>query len=185
MLWAALLPCAPNAAPPTTDALSGLAVWCLQFTPRVAIAEAVAVVMEVESSARLFGGKRALAIRVREEAAEVDVQCLSWAPTALGAVALARAGVRNGFAKPLPDLLDGLPLASLDAINVHAPTLASLGCQTLGQVRALPRGGLSRRFDTQLLATLDEAYGLRQTGHSWVSLPEQFCAKLELNLSVR
>lgn len=180
MLWAALLPAALNAAPPTTDVLSGLAVWCLQFTPRVAISEGIAVVMEVEASARLFGGKRALAIQVREASAELDVQSLSWAPTALGAVALARAGVRNGFAKPLAELLDALPLAVLDAVNLHAPTLARLGCLTLGQVRALPRGGLSRRFDAQLLTTLDEAYGLRQSGHVWISLPEQFRAKLEM-----
>ena len=101
MLWAALLLNAPP--PPTsprTDALQGLAVWCLQFTPRVAIVEAAAVLMEVEGSARLFGGRRQLAARVREECIEMGVAFLSWAPTSLAALALARAGVRNGFAKP-------------------------------------------------------------------------------------
>ena len=38
------------------------------------------------------------------------------------------------------------------AVRPHRATLARLGCQTLGEVRALPRGGLSRRFDKQLLA---------------------------------
>ena len=181
MLWAALLLQLPSdPSPPSTDAVQGLAVWCLQFTPRVAIFETSAVVMEVEGSARLFGGKRELAARVREECAGLGVQMLSWAPTSLAAVALARSGVRNGMSKPLDQLLDGLPLNCLGAVSEHAPTLARLGCRTLGNVRALPRGGLSRRFDKALLSALDEAYGLRPAGHDWVALPDQFRAKLEL-----
>ena len=54
--------------------------------------------MEVATCARLFGGKRELAQRVREECTELGVQALSWAPTSLAAVALARSGLRNGFA---------------------------------------------------------------------------------------
>ena len=143
MLWAALLPEAhPSPNPSRTEALQGLAVWCLQFTPRVAMVEA-AVLMEVEGSERLFGGRRALAARVREESAALGLAFLAWAPTSLGALALARCGVRNGFAQPLAVLLDALPLASLAAVAAHAPMLARLGCTTLGQVRALPRGALS------------------------------------------
>ncbi len=180
MLWAALLPEAHHSPDlPRTDALLGLAVWCLQFTPRVAIVEA-AVLMEVEGSERLFGGKRALVAQVREASAALGVVFLAWAPTSLAALALARSGVRNGFAQPLPVLLDALPLASLTAVAAHAPMLARLGCTTLGQVRALPRGGLSRRFDKELLVALDQAYGLRPSAYAWVVLPEQFHAKLEL-----
>ena len=47
MLWVALsLPRAPDATPPSSDALHALATWALQFTPRVAIADE-AVVLEV------------------------------------------------------------------------------------------------------------------------------------------
>ncbi|MBU6259129.1 MAG: DNA polymerase Y family protein [Burkholderiales bacterium] len=185
MLWAALLPDAiPGDASARTDALSGLATWCLQFTPRVAVVEALsespAVVMEVEASVRLFGGKRRLAQRVREECAGLGVRQLSWAPTSLAAVALARSGASNGFSKPLDALLDGLPIEALAGVARHQPTLARLGCRTLGQVRALPRGGLSRRFDAELLAALDQAYGLRPEAHTWIELPEAFHAKLEL-----
>ena len=64
MLWAALsLPCAPDGTPPSSDELRGLATWALQFTPRVAIADE-AVVLEVEASTRLFGGRRALHERI-------------------------------------------------------------------------------------------------------------------------
>jgi protein ImuB len=180
MLWAALLPELSPDSTPSTEALAGLATWCLQFTPHVAVLEASAVVMELDSSARLFGGKRQLVQRVRGECVELGVQFLSWAPTSLGALALARCEIRNGFAKPIAQLLDALPLASLTAVQSHAPTLARLGCQTLGQVRALPRGGLSRRFDKELLEALDRAYGLRPDGYAWVVLPETFHSKLEL-----
>jgi len=47
-------------------------------------------------------------------------------------------------------------------------------------VRKLPRGGLSRRFDAELLGALDQAYGLRPEAHRWVELPDTFSAKFEL-----
>jgi protein ImuB len=185
MLWAALLPDKlPDGPQRRTEALEGLATWCLQFTPRVAVLEALldcpAVAMEVEQSVRLFGGKRRLVLRVRDECAELGVRQLAWAPTSLAALALARAGLSNGFVKPLAQLLDALPLQTLTHVAVHQATLARLGCQTLGHVRALPRGGLSRRFDAQVLTALDQAYGLRPESYAWAQLPETFAAKLEL-----
>ena len=175
MLWAALLPDRlPSDESRRTEATSGLATWCLQFTPRVAVieplSESPAIVMEVESSTRLFGGKRRLVSRVREESVDLGVRQLSWAPTSLAAVAMARAGKSNGFAKPIDQLLDALPLETLTSVAAHRATLAPLGCQNLGQVRALPRGGLSRRFDAELLAALDQANGVRAEAHTWIEL---------------
>lgn len=185
MLWATLLLVdLPSDPSRRTDALSGLATWCLQFTPRVAVIETLserpAVGMEVEASVRLFGGKRRLVQRVRDESAELGVGQLSWAPSSLAALALARAGQSNGFARPIEQLLDELPIATLTAVGAHHATLIRLGCQTLGHVRALPRGGLSRRFDADLLAALDRAYGLRPEAHAWVELPDTFRLRLEL-----
>ena len=128
MLWAALLPASlPFDDSRRTDALIGLATWCLQFTPRVSLIEASAaepaVAMEVEASLRLFGGRRKLVERVRDECAELGVRQLSWAPTSLAAVALARAGVSNGVSKPLDQLLDALPLHTLTQIDAHSAML--------------------------------------------------------------
>lgn len=87
MLWAALLPDKlPSDESRRTEATSGLATWCLQFTPRVAViephSESPAVVMEVEASVRLFGGKRKLVERVREECADLGVRPWSRCSTA-------------------------------------------------------------------------------------------------------
>jgi len=89
-------------------------------------------------------------------------------------------GIRDGFAGPLAKVLDPLPFECLDAVSAYGATLVRLGCRTLADVRKLPRGGISRRFDSQLLLALDQAYGLRPEGYPWVTLPETFTAKLEL-----
>ncbi len=180
MLWSALLLPRPDDACPSIDAaLQALAVWALQFTPRVAVADE-AVVMEVAGSLRLFGGRRALAERVWAEGQELGVQRLAWAPNSLAALALARAGIQHDGRAPLSTVLDALPLAVLSAVRPHAVTLAHIGCRTLGDLRALPRGGVARRFDKQLLHALDQAHGLAPEVHQWIELPETFDARLEL-----
>lgn len=179
-LWAVLLPASdPPGSSPSPEALHGIATWALQYTPRVAIVEA-SVALELEASTRLFGGRRRLVERIKAEAAELGCTAPSWAPTSLAALALARAGVTNGFAKPLDQVLDALHLTSLSAVAAHEPTLARLGCRTLADVRALPRGGISRRFDAAVLTALDQAYGLRPESHAWVPIPERFVQRLEL-----
>ena len=185
MLWTALLlpPSARDPQSTSSDALRAVAIWALQFTPRVTVSED-AVLMEVEASTRLFRGKRALRDRVVAEAPELGVCKVAWASTSLAAHALARCGIENGFKKPLQDLLDALPMQCLSAVRPHETTLAQTGCRTLGDVRALPRGGLSRRFDKQLLIALDKAYGHAPDAHNWEVLPEAFSARLELPFRV-
>lgn len=180
MWWAALLPPpGPEPTSPSDEALQGIAAWALQFTPRVAVADG-AVLMEVEASTRLFGGTQALRGRVAQEARELGLSAVAWAPTSLAALALARAGLEHGGRKALAEVLDALPMESLSAVGPHRDTLARIGCKTLGDLRALPRGGLSRRFDKGLLSALDQAYGLQPEVHTWVVLPETFSLRLEL-----
>ncbi|WP_423594516.1 Y-family DNA polymerase [Roseateles sp. MS654] len=192
MLWVALIlsprPPAPSddpQAPPPhpwgicPEAQAGLAVWCLQFTPRVALMED-AVVMEVEASLRLFRGLPALKARIGDEAPDLGVAAIGWAPTATAALVLARCGVTDLGGRLLQTVLDPLPLRTLSAATEHAESLSRAGINTLGQLRALPRGGISRRFGAALLTMLDQAYSLRPEAHAWVALPEDFHARVEL-----
>ncbi|WP_297654837.1 DNA polymerase Y family protein [Hydrogenophaga sp.] len=181
MLWSALLPSPSAGTAPSIEPAPqrALATWALQFTPRVALADE-AVLMEVEASVRLFGGRHALRERVQGEGREVGVARLAWAPNGLAALALARAGIGNGFQRPLDELLDTLPMDTLSAVHPHRRTLEHIGCRTLGDVRALPRGGIARRFDAQLLQALDQVYGAAPEAHDWVALPEVFEERLEL-----
>ncbi|MGQ2922690.1 MAG: Y-family DNA polymerase [Hydrogenophaga sp.] len=184
MLWSALLPSptSTGTAQPTEAAEAtrrALAIWALQFTPRVALVDE-AVLMEVQASLRLFGGRRALRERVLHEGRELGLAQLAWAPNGLAALALARAGIENGCRLPLDGLLDALPMDTLSAVRPHRLTLEHIGCRTLGDVRALPRGGLGRRFDQRLLQALDEVYGRAPQVHEWVALPASFEERLEL-----
>lgn len=178
MHWAALLTDAGCDSSLPIDP-SGVAVWALQYTPHVAQQDQ-AVMLEVEQCLRLFGGEDHMHQLVETGASELGVSRLAWAPTSLAALACARLGIRDGFAGPLAKMLDPLPFECIDAVNVHGATLVRLGCRTLADVRKLPRGGISRRFDSQLLLALDQAYGLRPEGYAWLTLPEKFSARLEL-----
>lgn len=176
--WVALLTAAASDSSLPTDP-AGIAVWALQYTNRVAQVDQ-AVLVELEQSLRLFGGEEALQHLIEVGASELGVASLAWAPTSLAALACARLGIRDGFAEPLTKLLDRLPFDSLNAVAAHGATLSRLGCKTLADVRRLPRGGISRRFGSQLLLALDQAYGLRPESYRWTTLPETFAVKLEL-----
>jgi hypothetical protein len=107
-----------------------------------------AVVLELGASLRLFGGRRALHERLREEAPELGCTAIAWAPNSLAALACARAGIVNGLRLPLAQLLDALPLDTLSATGPHRVTLAQLGCRTLGMCgacRAVGSAGASAR----------------------------------------
>jgi protein ImuB len=229
MLWIALqapdeaastLPLPSLESPAPVPDLQALSWWALQFSPRVTVLEG-AVLVEVQASERLFGGRKALLGRVRQACAALHVTRMAVAPTALAARGLLRcmphavvhplAGAHMNAAAPssanptqpqasvapppnvavaacaqrqLSAVLDALPLAALLATQPHAATLQRLGCERLGQLRALPRGGLSRRFGAALLTALDQAYGLQTELYPWVALPEQFSQRLEFNARI-
>lgn len=177
MYWAALLPIQlPHSASPIDG--TSLGTWTLQFAPRVTLCEEC-VLVEVEASARLFGGIARLRELVEQGAAELGAR-VAWAPTGLGALALVRCGISDGFQRPWEKVLDKLPLTALTPVAEHQATLARVGCRTLGDVRALPRGGISRRFSKDLLRALDLAYGLRPETYAWLNIPESFHVRLEL-----
>ena len=187
MLWIALapLPSSPEADdPPQADALLQALAWSvLQFSPRVCVLEQ-AVLLEVEASVRLFHGQRDLLRQIQQQCAPWCTCGMAVAPTALAALAMLKQQADTLTAcnvQTLQRTLDALPLQSLAALALHAPTLQRLGCRTLGQVRRLPRGGVSRRFGALVLDALDRAYGLQAEIYPWIALPEQFRLRLEFS----
>ncbi|MFZ4286477.1 Y-family DNA polymerase [Variovorax sp. HJSM1_2] len=167
------------------EQLQALSWWALQFSPRVCVLEA-SVLLEASGSERLFGGRRALLGRIQEQAQQQGVPCMAVAPTALAALALLQTlAPQDGLqlvgcnSQQLQATLDALPATHLAAARPHDITLQQLGCHTLGPLRALPRGGVSRRFGADLLRAIDQAYGLAAESYAWVQLPEQFTQRLE------
>jgi len=181
---------------PAEEALmTDVALTLLHFTPAVTIdpdAESATVMLDVTASLRLFGGHRALcrAIRARVRQLGTFAQ-LGCGTTAQGAAWLARQPLRRtrrGIVRParraiqparMTRLLDALPVACLQTL-ADPGWLEGVGCRTLGQVRQLPRAGLSRRIGTALLARLDQAYDQAPAGFAWFEAPPAFAQRMEL-----
>lgn len=168
-----------------------LAWWALGFTPHVVWLDE-ALLLEVSACERLWGGRRALVKRVLQlNPALVGVECAR-AATSLIALARLRCQPIGGalaldaleekaqhptprFARPAD-----LPLSTLTAARPHLPVLARLGCRTWGDVTALPRAGLARRFGPELGRALDVAFGHAPDAHAWITPPDRFEQSLEL-----
>ncbi len=149
----------------------------LQFTPRVAQVDE-ALLLEVAASERLFGGRRRLLRRLLEPNGPLASAEYGQGATSLIAMALLRLTVRG---EPVPrDLPAGLPLQVLTAAQAHGPILARAGIRTWGELRALPRVGVARRFGTGLLDALDAAWGERPERYTWLQLPEVFDLQVDL-----
>ena len=185
MQWIALQPgpdavwtrAADHTAGEVPDALLALAPWALQYTPKVARLQD-ALLLELSASERLWGGRRALLNQIYTS--NKPLAPVKYAQGATSLIAYARLQ-DSTLARTLPD---DLPLHTLVAARPHLATLARLGCSHWGQLRALPRGGLARRFGAPLLAALDQAYGAAPDVYPWQALPEVFEATLELGAQV-
>ena len=201
-LWPeAALASAESTVPPQedaatlVDALGALAWWVLRFTPKVARVGDV-LVLEVSGSERLFGGRQPLLRAMLGP--DKPVASVQSARGATSLIALARlqlvvAASQPAFqapaaeaAAPRPGAVapDDLPLSALAAARAHLPTLERIGCTRWGQLRALPRGGVARRFGAPLLDALDCAYGQKPELYPWLVLPEVFDSSLELAAQV-
>lgn len=169
--------------PASAAALRQALGWvALQLTPRV-LPHEEAVLLEVSTCERLFGGRTALLRRLLQNCHAVTP--VRWAEGETLALALARLRLREGHGRAALDMpADAMPLHTLSAAREHLPTLARLGCNTWGQLRALPRGGVVRRFGAPLLDALDAAYGAQEGTHAWLTVPEVFVLQLELQALV-
>ncbi|OLP08646.1 hypothetical protein [Rhodoferax antarcticus] len=165
----------------------------MQFTPKVALLPG-ALLLEVSGSTRLWGGQAALMRRIHTlnkpltligyaqgATSLIAFACLTQAST-LSASASVQPDISASArtTKPLPTAPDDFPLNTLMAAQAHLPILARLGCTCWGDLRALPRAGLARRFGQSLVDALDQAYGQRPDIYPWLTLPEVFEATLEL-----
>ena len=159
---------------PTPEALGW---WALQFTPRVAWVDE-ALLLEVSASLRLWGGHKALLRRIHESNPSPAPVVKAQAAIGIIALAMLRQRVQD---QPVPAQRPAaLPLATLSAARPHLALLSRLGLRTWGDVHALPRGPLVRRFGPELLRALDIAWGLMPESYPWLTLPDRFDQSLEL-----
>ena len=145
--------------------LAGIAA---AFTPQVSIEAPDGLLLEIKPSIRLFGGLKELCRQLRAAcladaafAGSGAPPHFTLAPTAMAALAAARAGARCFITDPrqLPARLKLLPVRVLRWPEDTNARLLAMGVRTLGDLLRLPRAGFARRFGPALLADLDRLQG--------------------------
>jgi protein ImuB len=178
---------APRDPAAETEALLGAAGWAAQFTPGVALEFPDGVLLEVSGSLKLFGGLEPLLERLRRGLAEMGWSAaFAGAPTPRAAFWLARAGKQKfiGESAELDPVLAELPVEVLRCNDETLAAFEAIGVRTLGELRALPREGMARRFGQGPLAELDRALGRLPDPRNFFVLPARFGAAIELPAEV-
>lgn len=164
------------------QAVSDVATALMQFSPQVAIAEEQTVLVDVSASLRLFGGIRSILRLIRGALAAFGFTVqTSTAPTGQAAWLMAR--YRGGQRLSIPSFerqLRRLPALLVPEARRFADWFNGLGCESIADLRRLPRAGLKKRCGTALLDTLDRAVGEAPELYEWVQTPPSFNARLEL-----
>ncbi len=168
-------------------ALESVALTLLAFTPKVVLAHANTVLLEVGANTRLFGGLRALLLKVTSTVKDCGFTSrMACAPTAWGAWLLAHARtcrvarrVRIVKDTTLVRVLDALPVSLVPSAQAHDNAFEQIGCATLADLRKLPRKGVARRFGQGILHWLAQAYGEALDSREAFCAPASFEARLE------
>jgi protein ImuB len=167
--------------------LAGIAAT---FTPQVSIEPPDGLLLEIKPSIALFGGLRQLCRQLRDACradrllAQMEVQPrFTLAPTALAALAAARAGARCFITDPdvLPARLKPLSLTTLRWPEEDNARLLGMGVRTLGELIRLPRAGFAKRFGVERLADLDRLLGRRADPRRRLVRSERYRGGLDLD----
>ncbi len=142
-----------------------------------------AIVLEVSRSMGLFGPWPRLEAMLRADLAALGFRHrITAAPTPHAAHVLS--GIGDGLAVLTPDALRGalqrVPIGKSRLPAMATDALPGMGIRTLGQVLALPRDGLRRRFGAELLAVLDRLTGDLPAGLDTYRPPDVFDLRIEL-----
>ncbi len=170
-----------------TEALLGLAAWAAQFTPGLALDFPDALLLEVSGSLKLFGGLSRIAGDLREGCAAMGfTPLIACAPTARAATWFARAGRESVVtdSAQTEKALAALPVSVLRCEAEVLEALAAIGVGALGELLALPREGVARRFGQKLLDDLDRALARLPDPRNFFTPPARFTARLELPAEV-
>ena len=154
-------------AEPAEDAaaLRRLAEWCTRYSPWTAPDGTNGVRVEITGSAHLWGGEAALAadlmarLRRRRVAARIAVADTLGAAWALARFAEAGDGTVILSPGEARGALAPLPVEALRLDPITARGLRRVGLKRIGDLYAMPRDALARRFGEGVARLLDQALG--------------------------
>ncbi len=172
-------------AEPQADAaaLLALADWCVRFSPAVAPDPPDGLFLDITGIAHLWGGEAAMGADLLCRLAGAGVPArFAVAATAGAAFALAHYGPSNAVAPGGAEAqyLARLPVAALRLDAAVARQIACLGLVVIGDLMALPRVQLARRFGAELVLRLDQALGRVPEALAFRRPPNPWFARLAL-----
>lgn len=132
--------------------------WC----PVVAISDHDGLFLDITGTAHLHGGEEALARRLIRLLTRLGITArIAIADTAGAAWAFARQAAKAAIIPPGAHVaaLEPLPVSALRLDDSARDLLARLGVDTVGELTALPRAPLVRRFGKAITHRLDQATG--------------------------
>ena len=134
-----------------------------RWTPRAAVSGGDGLWLDLSGVAHLFGGEARMCRRILAFCARLGFTARIAVAGTLGAAhALARYGGEAVILCPPnreAEALAPLPLAALRLEDDALATARRLGLETIGELIAMPRAPLQRRFGSVLLTRLDQALG--------------------------
>ncbi|MCI3945590.1 hypothetical protein K0038_02632 [Pseudomonas syringae] len=183
----------PNVAtvvhdPDDTERLQQLlAAWAYGFSSSVSLTYPRVLLMEIESSLKLFGPWPVFEARLREELTTQGFRHrIVVAPNPIAARMLAN--MHDGLSIDCPHelrrTLEQMPLERIGLSREVATALTRMGLRNLRQVLALPRNTLARRFPASVLQHLDTLLGERPVALECYTPPDFFDVRIELNFDV-
>lgn len=142
--------------------LLDLALWARRYSPLTATDASNGLLLDITGCDHLFGGEAAMLADVLARLRRAGIAARgAVASAAATAAALARCGADS------PVIAAGDEAAEVGCLPIEAALrcadaqLARLGLRRVGELLALPRASLARRFGKALLDRLDEVAGLR------------------------
>ena len=161
---------APAEPEADTAALRRLALWAERYSPTVGVDELQpgleGLVFDMTGAAHLFGGEGALLQEIERRLAAAGITArAALADTSGAAWALARFGQDRLAAEGRTrEALKSLPAEALRLSETAVRLLHRFGLKRIGDLYALPRAGLARRFrgeeGMELVRRLDQALGI-------------------------
>jgi protein ImuB len=173
---------APRDPAGETEALLGVAGWAAQFTPAIAIEFPDTVLLDMSGGLKLFRGLESFVESLRCGLADMGWSTkLAGAPTPRAACWLACADEERFIVRgELGQMLAALPARVLRCEAGTLEALQAIGIRTLGELGALPRDGVARRFGQRLVDDLDRALGRLPDPRNFFVPPIVFRADIEL-----
>jgi protein ImuB len=168
------------------EALEALAAWALQYTP-MACVEARGLVLEVDSTQRLFKGHARLTAAIVRGIRDMGFRAsVGVAPTPLAARIMARAEGHGLQMRGCTEKLElrarlaDLPLFLFDWPEKTLARLADLGVLRVKDILELPMEGIARRFGPEIALSLERLLGNAADARMPYTPPPKFRARLEL-----